>query len=124
MTIPNNHNKFPHHNKNGCFPNVGSSPDIEIKHFDPQKINPLSLSSFDQLLSETSCDEDDDNDHATLNQQKFSIHEYKLKELQKPIVIHRPIFNPSIHSIESTNHNTDLISIPIKKLCMYLNRRK
>jgi hypothetical protein len=120
MTIPKtNHYRFNPNHKNGCFPNVGSSPDIEIKHFHPQQINPLSTTSIDQPLSETSCDEYDDDDHATLNEQKYSIHEYKLKELQKPIVIHRSIFNPSIHSTESTNHNNDLISIPIKKLCMY-----
>ncbi|CAF4581124.1 unnamed protein product [Rotaria sp. Silwood1] len=120
MTIPKHHHKFNNNNNNKkeCFPNVGSSPDIEIKHFDVQQINKLS-SSIDQALSETSCDEDDDNNNNTLlNQQKFSIHEYKLKELQKPIVVHRSLFNPSIHSTEQISHNNDLISLPIKKLSL------
>ncbi|CAF2524270.1 unnamed protein product [Rotaria sp. Silwood2] len=125
MTIPKHRHKFNNNNNNKkeCFPNVGSSPDIEIKHFDVQQINKLS-SSIDQTLSETSCDEDDDNNNNNnnnnilLNQQKYSIHEYKLKELQKPIVIHRSLFNPSIQSAEQINHNNDLISIPIKKLSL------
>lgn len=117
MPTPTNHLKFLK-NKNECFPNVGSSPDVEIKHFDIHQINPL-LSSIDQPLSETSCDEDDDDDRS-LNQQKYSIHEYKLKELQKPIVIHRSIFNPSIHSTELPQLNHDFNSIPIKNLCMYI----
>jgi hypothetical protein len=120
MTIPKNHYKFTNH-KNECFPNVGSSPDIEIKHFNIHHINTLS-SSIEQPLSETSCDdEDDDDDDRSLNQQKFSIHEYKLKELQKPIVIHRSVLNPSIHSTESIHFNDDLNSMPIKNLCMYLD---
>jgi hypothetical protein len=71
-------------NNNACFPNVGSSPDVEIKHFDLQKLN---------TLSETSCDEDDDDDDdddstSSCNQPDiFSIPEYKIKELQKPLVI-------------------------------------
>jgi hypothetical protein len=121
MTTPKNHYKFTN-KKTECFPNVGSSPDIEVKHFDVHQINPLLSSSIDQPFSETSCDEDDDDDDRSLNQQKFSIHEYKLKELQKPIVIHRSIFNPSIHSIESIQINDDLNSIPIQNLCMYLKK--
>lgn len=39
---------------NCYFPNVGSSPDLEVKRFDLQLI---------QNLSETSCDEDDDDDN-------------------------------------------------------------
>jgi hypothetical protein len=113
MTTPKNHYKFTN-KKNECFPNVGSSPDIEVKHFDVNQINSLS-STIDQIFSETSCDEDDDDDRS-LNQQKFSIHEYKLKELQKPIVIHRSVFNPSIQSIHLNN---DLNLISIQNLCMY-----
>jgi len=118
ITTSINHHKFTNKNRNECFPNVGSSPDIEIKPFDLHQINTLS-SSIDQPFSETSCDEDDDdNDDRSLNQQKFSIQEFKLKELQKPIVIHRSALNPSIHSTEPINHDNDLISISIKKLCM------
>jgi len=113
MTTSTNHYKYTN-NKNECFPNVGSSPDVEIKPFDIHQINPLS-SSFDQPLSETSCDEDDYDDDKSLNQQKYSIHEYKLKELQKPIVIHRAVFNPSIHSLEPIHLNNEL-----NDLCMYL----
>jgi hypothetical protein len=112
MTIPSNHHKFLN-NKNECFPNVGSSPDVEVKHFDINQINPIS-STIDQTLSETSCDEEDDDDRSS-NEQKFSIHEYKLKELQKPIVIHRAVFDPSIHSTESIHLNS---------LCMHLNKRR
>jgi hypothetical protein len=67
-------------NNNECFPNVGSSPDIEIKHFDLQQLN---------TLSETSCDEDDDDNSPSSNNQPeiFSIHEYKIKQLQKPFLI-------------------------------------
>jgi hypothetical protein len=79
-------------NKNGCFPNVGSSPDVEIKHFDLQQLN---------TLSETSCDEDDDDDDnaTSLNIQS--------EILSKPLLIiksNSPIENrsddkiPSIHS--------------------------
>jgi hypothetical protein len=109
MTLPTTHHKF-HNHKNECFPNVGSSPDVEVKHFDVTQIKPIS-STIDQTLSETSCDEDDDdNDDRSSNEQKYSIHEYKLKELQKPIVIHRAVFDPSIHSTESIHLNS---------LCMY-----
>ena len=118
MPIPANHHKFNNNTKKECFPNVGSSPDVEIKHFGLHQLNSLS-SSIDQPLSETSCDEDDDDNNTSINQQKFSIHEYKLKELQKPIVIHRSLLNPSIHSIESTNYPND----PIRKLCIYLNNQ-
>ncbi|UJR09581.1 hypothetical protein I4U23_013816 [Adineta vaga] len=67
-----------------CFPNVGSSPDIEVKHFDLQQLN---------TLSETSCDEDDEDDSvSSMNQpEKFSIYEFKVKELQKPLVTLKPI---------------------------------
>ena len=114
MTIPQKYYKFDTTHKNECFPNVGSSPDVEVKHFD---INTLS-STIDQLLSETSCDEDDEN--ALLDQQKFSIHEYKLNKLQKPIVIHQSLINPSSHSKELPDANNVLTTIPIDKLCMYL----
>jgi hypothetical protein len=109
MTIPKTHQKF-HHNE--CFPNVGSSPDIEVKHFNVHQINTL----IDQPLSETSCDDDDDDEDRSLNQQKFSIHEYKLKELQKPVVIHRSTLHPSIHSTEQL---TNMITVPINNLCRY-----
>ena len=73
-------------NNHGCFPNVGSSPDVEIKRFDVEKLT---------TLSETSCDEDDDdNDNSTssFNQSEiFSVDEYKIKQLQKPLVIFKPI---------------------------------
>ncbi|CAF3343886.1 unnamed protein product [Rotaria socialis] len=118
MTQQQSHHRFNnnnHHHKKECFPNVGSSPDVEVKHFELPHLNTLS-SSLDQPLSETSCDEDDDS--TLLNQQKFSIHEYKLKELQRPIVIHQSLFNPSIHSTEQINPNDDLISIPIRKLSL------
>lgn len=115
ITTPINQHKF---NKNNeCFPNVGSSPDVEIKHFDIHQLNTLS-SSFDQPFSGTSCDEDDDVDDISLSQQKFSIQEYKLKELQKPIVIHRSVLSPAIHATKPINHNNDLISMSINKLCM------
>ncbi|CAF2053462.1 unnamed protein product [Rotaria magnacalcarata] len=115
--LNNNNNNDDHHqhHKKECFPNVGSSPDVEVKHFGLPHLNTLS-SSLDQPLSETSCDEDDDS--TLLNQQKFSIHEYKLKELQRPIVIHRSLFNPSIRSTEQIHPNNDLISIPIRKLSL------
>ncbi|UJR36522.1 hypothetical protein I4U23_029243 [Adineta vaga] len=122
----NNHHKFKSTNKNECFPNVGSSPDIEVKHFVVESMNKLT-STIDQPFSETSCDEDDDDDddddqhdhHQTnYNRQKFSIQEYKLKELQKPIVIHRSQLNPSIHSTESTTHSDDLISVSVNKLSL------
>ncbi|CAF1251073.1 unnamed protein product, partial [Adineta ricciae] len=69
---------------NDCFPNVGSSPDVEVKHFDVPRSH---------LLSETSCDEDDDEDSvSSMNQpEKYSIYEFKVKELQKPIVTVKPI---------------------------------
>jgi hypothetical protein len=99
-------------NNNECFPNVGSSPDIEIKHFDLQQLN---------TLSETSCDEDDDDDSTSSNNQPelFSIH-----ELPKPLVIIKSNIsgeiipdksesNPSINSIE----HFDVISNPTS-LCM------
>ena len=115
ITTSLNHHKFNNKNNTECFPNVGSSPDIEKKYFDVHQINTLS-SSIDQPFSETSCDEDDDD--ISSNHQKFSIQEYKLKELQKPIVIHRSVLNPSIHSTEAINHTNDLISIAINKLGM------
>lgn len=78
----NHHNGF---NNNKCFPDVGSSPDIEVKHFDLQQFN---------TLSETSCDEDDDDnddDDASIKSinlaEKFSIHEYKINESQNLIVL-------------------------------------
>ena len=103
MTNPNFFAKFSSNkqqiNTNECFPNVGSSPDIEVKHF------PLVTSTNDQPLSETSCDEDDDDDQ----RQTYSVHEYQLKELQKPIVIHhRSVLNPSVQSNETTPVNDDL----------------
>ncbi len=85
-------------NNNECFPNVGSSPDIEIKHFDLQQLN---------TLSETSCDEDDDDNSTLLNIQS--------EILEKPLLIIKsisPIQNnsediqpdktPSIHSTTTT----------------------
>ena len=40
-------------NDHDCFPNVGSSPDLEVRRFDFQQI---------QNLSETSCDEEDEDE--------------------------------------------------------------
>ena len=107
---------------NQCFPNVGSSPDIEKKQF---TLPPFHTLSLDQPLSETSCDEEEET---LLNQQQFSIHHYHLKELQKPMVIHRSALNPSMHSSERANlppHN-ESIAVPIKRLCrsMSLERGK
>ena len=119
MNTPTNHLRFLNQ-KNECFPNVGSSPDIEVKHFDVHRIKPFSSTSTEQPLSETSCDEDEEEEEdRSLNEQKFSIHEYKLKELQKPLVIHRAVFNPSILSTDPTHLDQDL---SIKQLCMYYSK--
>jgi len=118
-------------NNNECFPNVGSSPDIEVKHFDLQQLN---------TLSETSCDEDDedDDDHdddddslASINQPEiFSVHEYKIKELQNPFLIMKsvsPIQNISREIIPdksasdlsiSSTEQFSIISNPTL-ICMY-----
>ena len=122
MTTPTNHSHQRHqkflNKKTECFPNVGSSPDVEMKHFDVDQINPLSSTSIDQPLSETSCDEDDDDDDdgedKLFPQQKFTIHQYQIKELQKPLVIHRTVLNN-----EPIHPHHDLNSLPIKQLCMY-----
>ena len=107
-----------HHHLNQCFPNVGSSPDIEKKQFNPQAFQTLSM---DQPLSETSCDEDEET---LLNQQPFAIQHYHLKELQKPMVIHRAALNPSLHTSELPNNHhshpqlhNEMISVPIRRLC-------
>lgn len=57
----------------------------------------------DQLQSETSCDEDDEEE-ISVNEQTFSIQQYHLKELQKPT------FNPS--------PTKDLISVPIQRMSL------
>ncbi|CAF3993723.1 unnamed protein product, partial [Rotaria magnacalcarata] len=65
-------------NNNKSFPDVGSSPDMEIKHFD--------LQSF-HTLSEASCDEDDDSATSTDQPETFTIQECKLDELKQSIVL-------------------------------------
>lgn len=85
---------------NGSFPNVGSSPDVEEKAFQA----PLSPST-PPLLSETSADEDEE---LSANEQTYEIHQYQLKELQKPMVIHRAPFNPS--------PTDEFITVPIQRL--------
>lgn len=68
-------------NHNECFPNVGSSPDVEVKYFDHQLFN---------NLSETSCDEDDDDDLQTVSTNRST-----------DLVSHPTIAsNPSMDSIE------------------------
>ena len=121
MTTPTSHShhqKFPNQ-KTECFPNVGSSPDVEVKHFDIDQINPLASKSIDQPLSETSCDDDDDDDDdENAGKQKFTIHQYQIKELQKPLVIHRTVLNN-----ESIHPHHDLNSMPIKQLRMCIEQR-
>lgn len=118
-------------NNNGCFPNVGSSPDVEVKHFDLQQLN---------TLSETSCDEDDDDDNdndndnastSSINQPEiFSIQEYKIQELQKPLAIMKsisPIQNVSEEILTNKSesdpsiNSTELFSINNSQTstCMY-----
>lgn len=110
-------------NNTECFPNVGSSPDIEIKRFDPQQSS---------TLSETSCDEDDeDNNTSSSNQSEiFSIHEFTIKELQKALVTIKSTSSreklseeilsdqssstPSVNSTEQFSINSNLTST-----CMY-----
>ncbi|CAF1227390.1 unnamed protein product [Didymodactylos carnosus] len=90
-----------------CFPNVGSSPVIEVKHFETdlltgEKIRKnysitmnnsqqLSRKDSDDQHSETSedyfDDDDDDDDVEENNINSYSIKEFALKELQKPIVL-------------------------------------
>jgi hypothetical protein len=112
---------------NQCFPNVGSSPDIEKKQFYLPALRTLSM---DQPLSETSCDEDEET---LLNQQQFSIQHYQLKELQKPMVIHRSALNSVLHTSELPNNHhphphlhNEMIAVPIKRLCrsIVLDREK
>ncbi|CAF1035995.1 unnamed protein product [Adineta ricciae] len=118
LTTTNQNHQFKHKDKNECFPNVGSSPDIEDKHFDVDQMKKYSATT-DQPFSETSCDEDDDDDDdRSDHQQKYSIQEYKLKELQKPIVIHRTQLNPSRHPSKPINHSQDAISISINRLSL------
>jgi len=109
MTIKNYYGS----NNNECFPNVGSSPDIEIKHFDLQKLN---------TLSETSCDEDD-NDSTSSNSQPEL---FSINELPKPFVIIKsniseeiiPDKSESDPSMNSTEQ-LDLMNNPTL-LCMLL----
>ncbi|CAF1186646.1 unnamed protein product [Rotaria sordida] len=110
-------------NNNKCFPDVGSSPDIEVKHFDLQQFN---------TLSETSCDEDDDDDDddssTSTDQLEISpLHEYKIDKMEKSLVliksnspiqkiseeeiVDKSLTNPSISSTEQFNINSS--SIPI-----------
>ncbi|CAF4761946.1 unnamed protein product [Rotaria sp. Silwood1] len=109
-------------NNNKCFPDVGSSPDIEVKHFDLQQFN---------ILSETSCDEDDDDDDnhdhdhddnstTSIDQlEAFSLHEYKINEIEnlsvqkisEEEIIDKSLSNPSINSTEQFNINSNSILI-------------
>ncbi|CAF2746442.1 unnamed protein product [Rotaria sp. Silwood2] len=123
FNLLNNNN---HNNNNKCFPNVGSSPDIEVKHFNLQQFS---------TLSETSCDEDDDDnddDSTTSTDQleAFSLYEHKADEIEKSIVltksnlpvqkileeeiVDKPLSNPSINLIEQFNTNSS--SVPISSL--------
>ncbi|CAF1234201.1 unnamed protein product [Adineta steineri] len=106
--------------QNECFPNVGSSPDVEIKRFNLQYLN---------TLSETSCDEDDEDlSILSLNQpEKFSLREFQIKQLQKPLVTTKSISSvqkqqaeeiisdkssstPSINSTEQFSINSNMNS--------------
>ena len=98
---------------NECFPNVGSSPDVEKKQFHLHAAHSLT-SSLEQPLSETSCDEDDD---PLLNQQKFSVHEYQLRELQKPTVTHRSTPEEPPPPPIINNHKNG-IPVPVQRLGM------
>ncbi|CAF4868607.1 unnamed protein product [Rotaria socialis] len=97
-------------NNNKCFPDVGSSPDMEIKHF--------ALKSF-HTLSETSCDEDDDSTTSIDQPETFTIQECKLDELKQSIVlttktspaegnVDQSSSTPSIDSTEQRSNNTTL----------------
>ncbi|CAF1348099.1 unnamed protein product [Rotaria magnacalcarata] len=99
-------------NNNKSFPDVGSSPDMEIKHFD--------LQSF-HTLSEASCDEDDDSATSTDQPETFTIQECKLDELKQSIVlttktspvegnVDQSSSTPSIDSTEQCSNNTTLTS--------------
>jgi hypothetical protein len=80
-------------NHNECFPNVGSSPDVEIRHFNLQTLN---------TLSETSCDEDDDDSTSSINQSEI----FSTKIL--------PDKDPSMDSTEQFDINSNSTLI-----CMY-----
>jgi hypothetical protein len=103
-------------NNNECFPNVGSSPDVEIKHFDLQQLN---------TLSETSCDEDDDDDDdstsSNIQPEIFSIHEYKIKELQRPLLIIKSIspMEEILPALDPSINSTEQFSNPTMTTCMY-----
>ena len=101
---------------NECFPNVGSSPDVEKKQFHLHAAHSLT-SSLEQPLSETSCDDDDDDD-PLLNQQKFSVHEYQLRELQKATVSHRS--TPEEPPPPIINNHKNGIPVPVQRLGMSL----
>ena len=98
---------------NECFPNVGSSPDVEKKQFHLHAAHSLT-SSLEQPLSETSCDDEDDD--PLLNQQKFSVHEYQLRQLQKATVTHRS--TPEEPPPPIINNHKNGIPIPVQRLGM------
>ena len=96
-----------------CFPNVGSSPDLEVKRFDVDQL---------QTLSGTDDDDDDDGSTSSTNQSDtFARHEYKIKELQKPLQVIKSTSplqtmlartsHPSRNSTEPLYTNSHLTSI-------------
>ena len=100
-----------------CFPDVGSSPVIEKKQFLFQPVSNRSVTNLDSFQSETSCDdeEDDERSSAVSEQQKFSIHQYQIKELQKPLVIQRSTISAPLQAFEKS-FDQNLITMPIKRL--------
>lgn len=87
-------------NSNECFPNVGSSPDVEVKYFDLQPSN---------NLSETSCDEDEE-DIQTVSTSHSS-----------GIISHPTISNPSIDSNEQFLPNTPGRSDPVGQTLLFIS---
>ena len=88
-------------NNHDSFPNVGSSPDLEIKRFDLQHI---------YTLSETSCDDEDDDEAAGpssfLNRGKttFTRQDFKVKA---PVRLSsQPAAYSSIPSINNSEQST------------------
>ena len=81
MTVKDNY-AFNH---NECFPNVGSSPDVEVKYFDLQLLN---------NLSETSCDEDEEDLH--------TLSTHRSTDLASSHPTTKTASNPSMDSIEQS----------------------
>jgi hypothetical protein len=98
------------HQSTDCFPNVGSSPDLEVKRFDLQHIN---------ALSETSCDEDED-EHGKSNIAHPRQRHYQVKELQKPLVPLKSIVSPSGEPRQATCRSASLIDSLDATFCFSL----